>query len=128
MDGVAEGRPGGPASTLFYNTRRVGVDLKAVAGGLGAAESLRLEPPDSQGNQAVNVAITLGEGVGAVPYEVDFKNGRVYVDSRYEGLPFRVQYTATQNPPATNRTGAVEGELGWINEPRVRRWSRCSVP
>lgn len=111
-----KGAQPGRASTLYYNTRRVGVDLKAVTGGLAVNESLLLSAPNGAqgGNQAVAVDVQVNGAT--VPFDVDFKNGRVYVPSLYEGLPFRIAYTATGNPPASNRNGTVQGTFTWIDE------------
>jgi hypothetical protein len=72
-----------PAS-LFASTRRVGIDLRAI-GALGPRDSIRLTQPNGNGNQQVRIAITSSTG-GAVPFDVDFRTGRVFFPGRFEGL------------------------------------------
>lgn len=108
-----KGAQPGRAATLYYTTRRVGVDLKAI-GSLQSNESLRLTAPDMQRAQRVEGLIVQVAGT-EVPYDVDFKNGRIYVEAQHEGLPYVIQYQAYP-PPTGGAPREARGVLGWIDE------------
>jgi hypothetical protein len=116
-----KGAQPGRASTLYYNTRRVGIDLKAIPenqGGMRDDESLLLGPPQSDNGNNQPVAVTVTVDGGNIPFDVDFKNGRIFVPAQYEGRDISVTYTATRGSPATNRprNEPVVRPLGWIDE------------
>jgi hypothetical protein len=115
-----KGAQPGRASTLYYNTRRVGIDLKAIPatdGGMAVNESLLLGARNADGNQPIaQLTVTLVGG-GAVPFDVDFKNGRIYVESQYEGQPVVVSYTAYSETGGAQPSRTTPTQvLSWIDE------------
>jgi hypothetical protein len=83
-----------PAS-LFHTTRRVGIDLKAL-GVLTAEQSLKLSIPPA-GGSVYPLQIVVGpdddlsplivQVAGTdIPFEVDYKKGRIYTQASLEGL------------------------------------------
>lgn len=94
-------KTGQNATSLFYSVRRVGIDLKTV-GALGQNESLELAARDGNGNSPVaGVSVTIGGT--PVPFDVDVKRGKIFVDSFYEGLPAQLTFVAhNEGPPVTS--------------------------
>jgi hypothetical protein len=88
---------GGRPATMYYTARRIGIDLKngpLVAGTLMTdKESILLSDRNAQGNQFPQVQSVTVTGVGAVPYEVDYVSGKLFIDPQYEGLQVNVQFT-----------------------------------
>lgn len=126
-------QPNLPAS-LYYSTRRVGIDLKAV-GAMNPNESIELGPRDNAtGNQEIAITVT-GPG-GTIPFDVDFVSGRVFFPSEYDGLTvgpagdirIQVAFVTIENGVRTDRrpdAGRVEigptppappFRLGYIND------------
>jgi len=113
--GAMPNRPAG----LYFATRRVGIDLRSdaiqPAGRMSSTESLQLLPPGSPGaSQVPAIGSLTVAGIGAVPYDVDYVNGRVYVDPVYEGLDVTVQYTAARGNATAARTAFAP--LQYIDE------------
>ncbi len=76
-----------PAS-LYYNTRRVGIDLRQVVNTpMLKDESIELTQRDpATGNQAfVNVSVTGATGTN-IPCDVDFANGRIFFAASLDGV------------------------------------------
>ncbi len=114
-----KGAEAGRASTLFYATRRVGIDLEAI-GAMSKNESILLGPRNAAGNQAVAVTSFTVQGV-AVPYDVDFETGRIFVSAIYDGLPYNVTFRAIElddngRALGPDRSGGASGVLNFINE------------
>jgi hypothetical protein len=116
-------QPNRPAR-LYYSARRVGVDLRTTAlpqaNRLARDESVALLPRDGAGNQTPRVSgvvvsnnATLA-GATAIPYEVDFSTGRVYVDPLYEGMYVGINYVAARG--AATRNIQLVTKLGYIEE------------
>jgi hypothetical protein len=87
---------GGRPATMYYTSRRIGIDLKngpVIAGPLMTdKESILLSSRNAQGNQFPQVQSVTVAGVGPVPYEVDYVSGKLFIDPQYEGLQVEVQY------------------------------------
>ena len=89
-----------------------------------AGESILLNVPASAGApQLPAVQSVVVAGVGAVPFEVDFVAGRIYVDPIYEGLNLSVDYTAVNGTTTTNRQAVAPldfiEELGATDSPTI---------
>ena len=106
-------------STLFYAARRVGIDLKdpsTQGNKLANNDTILLSAPDADGNQFPQIgSVVVGNGVGVVPFEVDYINGRIFVEPQWEGLPVTVNYTATKPIPG-GTAGTGTGVLSYIDE------------
>ncbi|MBC8138223.1 MAG: hypothetical protein H8F28_20275, partial [Fibrella sp.] len=101
-----------PAS-LFATTRRVGVDLRAL-GSLLPKESLKLSTTGGGpiGPPQVVVGLTDGTLISVqvngvdIPFEVNYKEGRIYTQASYEGLiaTVRTQKVLIENEVSTPGT------------------------
>ncbi|GAB4458039.1 MAG: hypothetical protein OHK0029_18690 [Armatimonadaceae bacterium] len=116
-----KGAAGNRPATLYYTARRVGIDLKApdtLGTPLGQNDTIQLSPRDGNGNQLPLVQSVAVAGVGAVPFEVDYINGRIYVEPQHEGLAVTVQYIPTSNQTAggTGAAVAAQGFLTYLDE------------
>ncbi len=93
---------GGVEAKLFYKSRRVGLDMKAL-NVLKEGESIKLSTTtsgtDPYGNpilvipQTVQIAVKVN-GTD-VPYEVDYSSGRIYTQASLEGLIVTITGTKT---------------------------------
>lgn len=104
------------ASTLYYTTQRVGVDLKALPvsqGGMRPQESFRLTRSNpNTGNQTISVDV--GGPAAADGYDIDFEKGRIYFPAEAEGLEYTITYTPY--PPGNPANRIAEGKVGFIDE------------
>ncbi|MBC7807987.1 MAG: hypothetical protein H7145_17805, partial [Akkermansiaceae bacterium] len=71
-------------ATLYYTTRRIGVDLKAV-GELTAAQSIQLSTGPANPFQQVLINVQVNNQ--DIPFEVDYASGKIYTQASREGLP-----------------------------------------
>ncbi|MDX1931921.1 MAG: hypothetical protein SFU56_04890, partial [Capsulimonadales bacterium] len=111
--------------TLTWQVRRVGFNLNSIRyedGGLkGAPEVLpdgrpapkgiALSDPNANGNQfPIITRVIVGNGVGAVPYDVDFARGILFVGPQYHGLPVQITYQRAADNQTITLTDGVGGQ------------------
>ena len=106
--GAAANRP----ATIHSSARRVGIDLRSesvpAVGRLNRDETILLSEPTTPGGPQVPVVASVSvAGVGPVPYEVDFVNGRIYVASEWEGQDVTVRYAAVRGAASQERTATA---------------------
>ncbi len=87
--------PGQP-QTVYFTTRRVGVDLKALRV-VPSDQTIKLSPIDAQRNSTPQIAVTFNGN--PIPYEVDVANAKVYVQGVYEGQPLVITGQSTTAVP-----------------------------
>ncbi|HVK06425.1 MAG TPA: hypothetical protein VM490_23340 [Armatimonadaceae bacterium] len=98
----------GQPQTLYFTTRRVGVDLKAL-GVVPSNRSIALSQIDANRNSAP--LITVSVGGNPVPYEVDVANAKVYVQGRWEGQVATIAGEHVQSVPGNQNNTPFQGQV-----------------
>lgn len=125
-------------ATLYFTTRRVGVDLKAL-GVLTPAQSLQLStgPVNPYQTVLVNMQAVTPSGNVDIPFEVDYASGKIFTQASLEGLlveingfkvtsdtaavPEAITAFRTTLTPIDEVTGESDGVVGRALLPLARR-------